>query len=321
MRAIQVKKTGGPDALESVDLADPKPKQGEALVEIKASGVNFIDIYFREGRYPAPLPFVPGREGAGIVRALGEGVTTVMVGDRVAWFSENGSYATMQAVPAKDLVAMPSALSFEQAAAALLQGMTAHFLSHSTYPLKKDDTTLIHAGAGGVGLLLIQMAKQLGARVLTTVSTDEKANLAREAGADEVIEYTTQDFAKETLRLTDGAGVDVVYDSVGKTTFEKSLQVLRTRGMMVLFGGSSGPVPPFDLIRLAKKSLYVTRPSLNAYVESRVLLEARAHAVFSAVATGTLKVRIGQTYPLREAAQAHRDLESRKTTGKVLLIP
>jgi NADPH2:quinone reductase len=322
MKAIQVKQTGGPEVLELVDLPIPEPKANEALVKLAASGVNFIDVYHREGRYKVPLPFTPGQEGAGVVTAVGADVTSVKVGDRVAWCHLLGAYAEYAAVLAHRLVPIPADVSEQQAAAAMLQGMTAHYLSHDTYPLKRGETALVHAAAGGVGLLLTQMAHHLGVRVIATVSTAEKAKLAREAGADEVILYTQSDFEAETKRLTDGKGVDVIYDSVGKTTFEKGLNVLRPRGFMVLFGGSSGAVPPFDLIALSVKgSLYVTRPTLVHYSSTREQLMARSSAVFGMITSGKLKLRIEHTYPLAQAQQAHRDLEGRKTTGKLLLIP
>jgi NADPH:quinone reductase len=322
MKAIQVKQVGGPEAMELVEIPVPQPKANEAVVKLAASGVNFIDVYFREGRYKAPLPFVLGQEGAGVVTATGADVKSVKLGDRVAWIGLLGSYAEYEAVPADRLVTIPQGVSDQQAAAAMLQGMTAHYLSHDTYPLKRGETALVHAAAGGVGLLLTQMAHNIGARVIATVSTEEKAKLAREAGADEVILYTQSDFEAETKRLTGGKGVDVVYDSVGKTTFEKGLNILRLRGMMVLFGGSSGPVPPFDLIALSQKgSLYVTRPTLVNYTATREELVARSSAVFSMIAAGKLKLRIEHMYPLAEAQRAHRDLEGRKTTGKLLLIP
>jgi len=308
--------------MELVELPVPEPKASEAVVKLAASGVNFIDVYFREGRYKAPLPLVLGQEGAGVVTAVGSDVRSVKNGDRVAWSGPLGAYAEYAAMPADRLVPIPSGVTDQQAASAMLQGMTAHYLSHDTYPLKRGETALVHAAAGGVGLLLTQMAHNIGARVIATVSTDEKAKLAREAGADEVILYTQSDFEVETKRLTGGKGVDVVYDSVGKTTFDGSLACLRTRGMMVLFGGSSGAVPPFDLIGLSQKgSLYVTRPSLLNYIASREELVARSGAVFGMIAAGKLKLRIDHKYPLAEAQRAHRELEGRKTTGKLLLIP
>jgi NADPH2:quinone reductase len=291
-------------------------------VKIAAAGVNFIDVYNREGRYKVPLPFTPGQEAAGIVSAVGSDVREVAVGDRVAYTSVLGSYAQYAVVPADRLVKIPDGVSDRQAAATMLQGLTAHYLVHDTYPLKRGETTLIHAAAGGVGLLLVQMAHNIGARIIGTVSTEEKAKLARDAGVDEIILYTQSDFEAETKRLTGGKGVDVVYDSVGKTTFEKGLNVLRPRGMMALFGGSSGAVPPFDPLMLTQKgSLYLTRPSINHYIITRQELEKRACAVFEMIRAGKLKLRIQHVYPLAQAAQAHRDLESRKTTGKLLLIP
>ena len=322
MKAIQVKQPGGAEAMELAELPVPQPKANEAVVKVAASGVNFIDVYFREGRYKASVPFVLGQEGAGVVSAVGSDVTSVKQGDRVAWTGLQGSYAEYAAVPVDRLVPIPTGVTDQQAAATMLQGMTAHYLSHDTYPLKRGETALVHAAAGGVGLLLVQMAHNIGARVIATVSTEQKAKLAREAGADEVILYTQSDFEEETKRLTGGKGVDVVYDSVGKTTFEKGLNVLRPRGYMVLFGGSSGAVPPFDLIALSQKgSLYVTRPTLGHYIATREELVARSGAVFGMMAAGKLKLRIEHIYPLAEAQQAHRDLEGRKTTGKLLLIP
>jgi len=322
MQAIQVSQTGGPEVLVPVELPVPSPKPNEALVNIKVAGVNFIDVYVREGRYPTPTPFVNGQEGAGVVTEVGSEVTTLKPGDRVAYTSALGSYAEYAAVPASRLVKIPDELDFEQAAAAMLQGMTAHYLLHSSYPLKKDETALIHAAAGGVGLLLVQMAKKIGARVIATAGTPEKAQLARDAGADECIVYTEADFETETRRLTDGAGVHVVYDGVGKATFDKDLNVLRPRGYLVLFGGSSGAVPPFDLIKLSQKgSLFITRPTLAHYTLTREELEWRANDVLQSIARGELKLRIHRVYPLAEAAHAHRDLEGRKTTGKLLLKP
>ena len=321
MRAIQISKTGGPEVLELVDLPKPEPKAGEVLVKIEAAGVNFIDTYLREGRYPAPLPFIPGQEAAGVVAAVGNDVSGFAIGDRVAWQGIRGAYAEFCCVPASALLKVPEGISLDNAAAVMLQGLTAHYLAHDTYAIKAGDTVLIHAGAGGVGLLLTQMAKMLGARVITTLSTEPKAELSRGVGADHVILYTQQNFAEEVKRITDGDGLPVVYDSVGKTTFEDSLKCLRPRGLMVLFGASSGAVPPFDLIRLSTMgSLYVTRPTMKDYLRSREELERRAADVFGWIARGKLKVRIGHEYPLAEAAQAHRDLEARKTTGKVLLV-
>jgi NADPH2:quinone reductase len=319
MRAIQIKTTGGPEVMELVELPTPKPATRQVLVKIEASGVNFIDTYLREGRYPAQLPFIPGQEAAGTVAALGPDVTGFAVGDRVAWNGTHGTYAEFACAPAADLLKIPEGMSFQQAAAALLQGLTAHYLAHDTHAIRAGETVLIHAGAGGVGLLLTQMAKRLGARALTTVSTEQKAELSRSAGADKVILYTTESFVEEVKRQTDGDGLPVVYDSVGKTTFEDSLQCLRPRGLLALYGASSGAVPPMDPIRLMAGSLYLTRPTLKDYVRTRSELERRAANVFGSVASGELKIRIGATYPLADAAQAHRDLAGRKTTGKVLL--
>src|SRR3982074_823537 len=322
MKAIQVKQVGGPEAMELVELPVPESKANEAVVKIAASGVNFIDVYFREGRYKAPLPLILGQEGAGTVTAVGSDVKSVKVGDRVAWCGLLGSYAEYAAVPADRLVPIPAGVTDQQAAAAMLQGMTAHYLLYDTYPLKKGETALVHAAAGGVGLLLTQMAHNIGARVIATVSTEEKAKLARAAGADEVILYAQQDFEVETKRLTDGKGVHVVYDGVGKTTFDKDLNVLRPRGYLALFGAASGPVPLFDVGKLAQKgSLFVTRPTLVHYMAAHEELQKRATDVLTMVATGKVKLRIEHIYPLREAQQAHRDLEGRKTTGKLLLIP
>ena len=322
MKAIQVKQPGGPESMELADLPVPQPKANEAVVKLVTSGVNFIDVYVREGRYKAPLPLIPGQEGAGVVTAIGAEVKSVKAGDRVAWTSVLGSYAEYAAVPADRLVPIPQGVSEQQAAAAMLQGMTAHYLSHDTYPLKRGETVLVHAAAGGVGLLITQMAHNIGARVIATVSTEEKAKLAGEAGADDVILYTQTDFEAETKRLTGGKGLSVVYDSVGKTTFEKGLNLLHPRGVMVLFGGSSGAVPPLDPMVLAQKgSLYLTRPTLVAYIATREELLARAGAVFGMISAGKLKLRIQHTYPLAEARRAHQELEARKTTGKLLLIP
>ena len=322
MKAIQVAQTGGPEVLTLVDVPVPTPKANEAVVKVEASGVNFIDVYFREGRYPASLPFINGQEASGVVSEVGSEVTNLKAGDRVAYTSSLGSYAEYAAVPAARLVKIPDALSSEQAAAAMLQGMTAHYLLFSSYKLQKGETALVHAAAGGVGLLLVQMAKKIGARVIATAGTEEKAQLAREAGAHECIVYTQTDFETETRRLTDEEGVNVVYDGVGKATFEKDLNVLKPRGYLVLFGGASGAVPPFDLIKLSQKgSLYITRPTLNHYTATRDELEWRANDVFRMIVDGDLKLRIHHVYPLIEAAQAHRDLEGRKTTGKLLLKP
>jgi NADPH2:quinone reductase len=322
MKAIRIEQPGGPENLQLEEIAVPKPGPEEVLVKLEASGVNFIDVYHRTGLYKMPLPFTLGMEGAGTVERAGERVIDWSPGDRVAWAMTSGSYAEYAVVPESKLVRVPDGVDTRAAAASMLQGMTAHYLTRSTFPLKSGDTALVHAAAGGAGLLITQLAKSVGARVIGTVSTEEKAKLARDAGADEVILYTQQDFEAETKRITNGKGVDVVYDSVGVTTFQKSLSSLRPRGMLVLFGQSSGPVPPFELAVLNQKgSLYVTRPSLNHYVLTREELIWRADELFTAILNGKLKVRIDKEYPLSEAAQAHRDLESRKTTGKLLLIP
>ncbi len=322
MKAIQVKENGGVEQLRLAEITTSTPGNGEVLVKIHAAGVNFIDIYHRTGLYPLPKPFTPGLEAAGIVEAIGDGVTSVAVGDRVAYSTQRGAYAEFAVVPESALVPVPAEVSLTDAAAVMLQGMTAHYLAFSTFPLKKGDTALIHAAAGGVGLLLVQMAKKAGATVIGTVSTEEKAALAKEAGADHVIRYTQTDFAAETRRLTDGDGVEVVYDSVGQATFEKSLTVLKPRGMMVLFGQSSGPVPPFNLGALnTLGSLYITRPSLFHYIASREDLLWRSGDVLSWLKEGSLKLRIDRTIPLADAAEAHTLLAARKTAGKVLLIP
>jgi NADPH2:quinone reductase len=320
MRAVRVHQSGGPEVLRYEEVPTPEPGAGEALVELEASGVNFIDIYKRAGLYKIPLPATLGEEGAGKVVAVGVDVTEVRVGDRVAWASVLGSYAEFALVPASRLVPVPSEISATQAAALMLQGMTAHYLACSTYALRPGDWCLVHAAAGGVGLLLVQIAKKRGARVIGTVGSDEKAELAREAGADDVIVYTRQDFVQETKRLTGGRGVDVVYDSVGRSTFLRGLDVIVPRGMMVLFGQSSGPVAPIDPQTLNQKgSLFLTRPTLHHYVASREDLLWRAREIFTSVATGELALRIGAEYPLGAAAEAHRALEGRRTTGKVLL--
>ncbi len=322
MRAIQIHETGGPEVLREVELEIPEPGPGQVLIRVEAVGVNFIEVYFRKGVYKAALPLTLGSEAAGTIEELGPGVNGFKIGESVASVSALGSYAEYALVPATQLVRVPEKLTPEQAAAAMLQGMTAHYLSHSTYPLKKGDTALVHAGAGGTGLLLTQMAKRLGARVITTVSTKEKAELSREAGADEVILYEEKDFEVAVKKFTDGKGVDVVYDSVGKTTFEKSLNCLHPRGLLALFGASSGPVPPFDLIQLSSKgSLYVTRPTLWHYIATHAELEQRAGEVLNMVASGELKLRMESMFPLAEAGKAHTELENRRTTGKILLEP
>jgi NADPH2:quinone reductase len=322
MKAIQVSKRGGPEVLQAVDLPIPQPNTNGAVVKIAASGVNFIDVDLREGRYKAPLPFVAGQEGSGAVTALGADVKTVKVGDRVAWSGVLGSYAEYVAAPAEALVPIPFGVSDHDAAASMLQGMTAHYLSHDTFALKPVDTALVHAAAGGVGLLLVQMAHNIGTKVIGTVSTEEKAKLALAAGADDVILYTQTDFETETKRLTGGKGVDVVYDGVGAATFEKSMNVLRPRGMLVLYGASSGPVPPIDPVTLSQKgSIYMARATLAHFTATREELLTRSGAVFGMIAAEKLKLQIGRVYKLEEAQQAHRDLEGRKTTGKLLLIP
>jgi NADPH:quinone reductase len=322
MKVTRFHQFGGPENLVYEDVDPPQPMAGQALIKIEACGLNYIDTYHRTGLYPVELPCTPGMEAAGTVAALGDGVVTVKVGDRVAYAGVLGSYAEYAAVEAERLVPLPDELDFEHAAAAMLQGMTAHYLSHGSYALKPGDTALVHAAAGGVGLLLVQMAKRCGARVIGTVSTAAKEELARQAGADEIVRYTETDFVAATLQLTGGAGVDVVYDSVGKTTFEKGLDLLRPLGYMVLFGQSSGPVPPFDLGGLAPKgSLFVTRPTMAHYIQTRQDLLARAGEVLAWVGNGELTLRIGDRFDLADAAEAHRALEGRKTTGKVVLLP
>src|SRR4030095_8298978 len=321
MKAVRVRKHGGADALVIDDIPTPEPKPGETRVKIEASGVNFIDIYHRTGLYPLQTPFTLGTEGAGVVDAVGDGVTEVKKGDRGAYAMIPGSYADYAIVPAAKLVPVPANIESKAAAALMLQGMTAHYLTHSTYALKHGDTALIHAAAGGVGLLLTQVAKMLGARVIGTVSTEAKAQLAKQAGVDDIILYTQQDFLAEVKKLTDGRGVEVVYDSVGATTFDKSLDCLRPRGHLVLFGQSSGPVPPFDPGKLAAQgSLFLTRPSLAHYTLTRAELLQRSGDLFDWIATGKLQLRIEKTLPLAQAAEAHRLLEGRKTTGKLVLI-
>jgi NADPH2:quinone reductase len=321
MKAIRFEATGGPEVLRLVDVPSPEAGPGQVLIRVEAAGLNFIDVYQRTGLYAVPLPRTPGLEGAGVVLSLGPGVDGLSVGDRVAWSSTPGSYAEEVVVPADVLVKVPPAVESRIAAALMLQGMTAHYLVETVYPLKPGSACLVHAAAGGVGLLLVQMAKLKGARVYATVSTEEKAALARGAGADSVILYTREDFAAEVKRLTDGRGVDVVYDSVGVSTFERGLECLAPLGMMALFGQSSGVVPPFSPSLLARASLFLTRPTLFHYIADRSTLEWRAGDVLGQAASGQLSVRIGATYPLAEAAEAHRALEGRRTTGKVLLIP
>jgi NADPH2:quinone reductase len=323
MKAIAIERNGGPDVLGLHDLPVPEVKPGEALVKLEASGINFIDVYQRMGRYPTPyFPYVLGNEGAGVVESIGAGVTNVAVGDRVAYAMVIGSYAEYATVPAERLVHVPDGVTSRDAAALMLQGMTAHYLVNSTFPLQAGQTALVHAAAGGVGLLLTQLAKAKGATVIATVSTAEKAALAKNAGADETIDYTTLDFAEEVRRITNGAGVDVVYDAVGKTTWEKSIASLRPRGYFVLYGAASGPVPPLDLQVLAQGgSLFATRPGLQNYAATPEELAWRAGDLFAGVLDGTLKLRVEHTYPLADAARAHTDLEARATTGKLLLLP
>jgi NADPH2:quinone reductase len=323
MRAIRVHACGGPEALRYDEVPTPEPQAGEALVEIAAAGVNFIDVQHREGRYKPPaLPFTLGSEAAGTVTAIGAGVSEVAVGDRVAYAMVLGAYAEHAVVPAKRLVKVPAAIDFQTAAAVMLQGLTAHYLTHSTYAIRAGDTALVHAAAGGAGQLVTQVARLRGATVYGTVGSEAKAAVARAAGAAATIDYRTQDFEAEIKKLTNGRGVDVVYDSVGKDTFDKSLNSLRPRGMLALFGFSSGPVPPFDPAVLgAKGSLFLTRPGLNQYIATRDELVARASDLFAWLAAGKLKVTIDRVRPLAEAAQAHEALESRRTAGKLLLLP
>ena len=322
MKIIQISKTGGAEELRLADAPVPTPGPGQALVKVAASGVNFIDVYFRMGLYKADLPFTPGNEAAGTVEAVGAGVSDLQPGDRVAYAMHRGSYAEYTVVPASQLVKLPAGVDMNTAAAAMLQGMTAHYLTHSSFPLKKGDTCLIHAAAGGAGRLVVQMAKMLGATVYGTAGTDEKAAIAKSAGADEVIVYTRQDFVAEVKALTGGKGVDVVFDSVGQSTFLKGLDIIRPRGMMVLFGQSSGAVAPFDPSMLnGKGSLFLTRPSLAHHCLTREELLWRAGDVLGWIGAGKLQLRIEKTYPLADAAQSHRDLEGRGTAGKLLLIP
>lgn len=320
MHKIQVTHTGGPEVLEYADAERPAPREGEALVRIEAIGVNFIDVYHRTGLYKLDLPFTPGSEAAGVVEDVGANVNDIKRGDRVAYAMAPGAYAEYSTVPAWKLVPIPNGIDSRTAAAAMLQGMTAHYLSASTFPLREGHTALVHAAAGGVGGILVQMAKRRGARVFGTASTP-KLDIARNDGADEVIDYTKSDFHAEVMRLTNDRGVDVVYDSVGKTTFDKSLDSLALRGMLVLFGQSSGSVPPFDPARLAKKGAFLTRPSLAHYTTTREELLWRARELFEAIQSGSVKLRIERELPLRDAAEAHRLLEARKTAGKLLLIP
>ena len=322
MKAVQINEFGGADAMRYQDVADPAPGSGEAVVEIQAAGVNFTDVYSRAGINPGPpLPRTIGVEGAGVVKSVGEGVTEVAVGDEVVYCSVNGSYAEQALVPSWRLIKRPSGVDAKAGAAAMLQGMTAHYLCHSTYPVQKGDAVIVHAGAGGMGLVLTQMVKNLGGYVFTTVSTDEKAELSRQAGADHVINYAEQDFAEEVKKATGGDGVRVVYDGVGKTTFHQSVSCLGRRGVMALYGAASGNPDPIDPRLFAAGSLYLTRPGLGDYTVDRAELESRAGDVLGWVASGQLKLRIGHEFALSDAPEAHRQLESRATTGKVLLIP
>ena len=322
MKAIRIHEFGGPETLKYEDIPEPAPKPNEAVVRIEASGINFIDIYQRMGIYKLPLPTTLGLEAAGSVTAIGPEVKDVKVGDRVAWTSVQGAYAQYCAVPADRLVTLPASVTMKQGAATMLQGITAHYLTHSTYALKPGETCLVHAGAGGVGLLLTQIAKMIGAKVITTVSTEAKAALSREAGADHVVLYTEKDFEAEVKAFTGGKGVPVVYDSVGQTTFEKSINSLAPRGMLVLFGQSSGVVPPIDAQMLSQKgSLFFTRPTLVHYIASRAELQQRASDLFEWIGAGKLKLRTEFEFPLKDAAEAQKALAGRKTTGKVLLIP
>lgn len=318
MHAIRVERTGGPDVLQFVEVDTPSPKEGEALVRVEAIGVNYIDVYHRSGLYKLATPFTPGSEAAGVVEEIGAGVSGVTIGDRVAYAMVPGAYAEKTIVPAAKLVRIRDGMETRVAAAAMLQGMTAHYLCTSVYPVAAGDTALVHAAAGGAGGLLVQMAKQRGARVFGTAST-RKLDEVRALGADEVIDYTQQDFEAEVMRLTDGNGVNVVYDSVGRTTFDKSLESLKVRGYLALFGQSGGVVPAVDPARLAKKGTFLTRPSLAHYTQTREELLWRAGEVLEAIAAGTLRIRIDRELPLRDAAEAHRLLESRATTGKLLL--
>lgn len=322
MKAIRVYETGGPEKLVYEDVPPPLAEPGKALVKIHSIGLNFIDVYFRTGLYKSPLPFTPGMEAAGTVEAVGEGVTAVKPGDRVAYAGTIGAYAEYSVVNASQLVPLPDDIDFPSAAAVMLQGITAHYLTYSAFPLRAGETALLHAASGGVGLLLIQVAKKIGAKIIGTVSTEDKAALARDAGADHIIFYSREDFEKEVKTITGGAGVDVVYDSVGRTTFEKGLNCLKRRGMMVLFGQSSGPVPPIEPgILNAKGSLYLTRPGLAHYTATREELIWRAGDILKWVSEKSLKIHIDRTFPLKEAIRAHQALEARQTAGKVLLQP
>lgn len=322
MKAIRVEQAGGPEVMKLVDIPAPQAKGSEAVVRVNVAGVNSIDAQFRDGRLRTPLPFIPGQEGAGVVTAVGPQVKALRAGDRVAWSGTLGSYAEYIAAPEEHLVPVPSLISDEQAAAAMVQGLTAHYLVNDAHQLKAGETALVHAAAGGVGLLVVQLAHAIGARVIGTASSEEKAQLARQAGADEAIVFTRQNFETEVKRLTDGQGVDVVYDGVGRATFEKNLNVMRLRGMLVLYGMSSGPVPPVDPAKLSEKgSLFMARTTLAHFTATREELLARTSALFALIADGQLHLRIARKYPLADAAEAHRDLEGRYLAGKLLLVP
>jgi len=322
MKAIRVEHVGGPEVMKLVDIPTPQAKASEAVVRVNVAGVNSIDVQFRDGRLRTPLPFIPGHEGAGVIAEIGPQVKVLKVGDRVAWSGTLGSYAECVAAPEEHLVPVPQAISDEQATAAMVHGLTAHYLVNDAHKLKPNETALVHAAGGGVRRLVVQLAHAIGARVIGTASSDEKAQLARDSGADEVVVFTKQDFETEVKRLTDGKGVDVVYDGVGKATFEKNLNVMRLRGMLVLYGMSSGAVPPVDPAKLSEKgSLYIARTTLAHFTATREELLARTSALFAMIADGKLHLRIANKYPLAEAAQAHRDLESRQLTGKLLLAP
>jgi NADPH:quinone reductase len=322
MKAIRVQRTGGPEVLELAEVPTPQPKPAEALVSVSVAGVNSIDTQFRDGRLRTPLPFIPGQEGAGIVTEVGSQTKSLKAGDRVAWSGTLGSYSEFVAAAEQHLVPVPASITDEQAAATMIHGLTAHYLVNDAHKLKAGETALVHAAAGGVGLMIVQLAHAIGARVIGTVSSGEKAELARDAGADEVVVFAEQDFETEVKRLTGGKGVEVVYDGVGKATFEKNLNVMKLRGMLVLYGMSSGPVPPVDPAKLSEKgSLYMARTTLAHFTATREELIARTSALFNMIAAGQLKVRIAKKYPLAEAAQAHRDLEGRAIAGKLLLVP
>jgi NADPH2:quinone reductase len=322
MKAIRVERTGGPDVLQLVEVPTPQPKPSEVAVKVTVAGVNSADSFFRDGRFRTPLPFIPGQEGAGLVTSVGAQVKTVKVGDRVTWSGVLGSYAEVVVSAEDHFVPVPDAISDEQAAASMVHGLTAHYLVNDAHKLKPGETALVHAAAGGVGLLVVQMARAVGARVIGTASSEQKAQIAREAGADEVIVFTRKDFEEEVKRLTGGKGVEVVYDGVGRATFEKNLNVMRLRGMLVLYGMSSGPVLPVDPAKLSEKgSLYMARTTLAHFTATREELLARTSALFGMMAEGKLKVRVAKTYPLADAPQAHRDMEERKLVGKLLLIP